>query len=325
MKTKLFLSSLLTLCIGSFASSSQTFDKVWMDYGNSEFYGSIINIASQDASGSTLFYDYTSDSPAVPLPTGAANQTAFKYVKASTVATSGFPSFTVQLNGNLDDTAVTATIDINVKVTLYIVADPDGSTGVDLSAMTNNGSDMKFTLQLKDSDGVASTRTSARPLGATIDFNTGWQELDFKVQIRTQDATNLNQYDQATLLLGNTALDGVSGLKFYTDGTNFLDEDVSIYVSSIVSDTALDANGVVLSTNNDINKAESLLFYPNPVEDKIFLSDNVESVKIFNTIGSLVKESNVKQIDISSFSKGVYLIDMESENGQKTVKRFVKK
>ncbi|WP_158977232.1 T9SS type A sorting domain-containing protein [Cellulophaga sp. L1A9] len=318
MKTKLFLSSLLTLCIGSFTASSQTFDKVWMDYGNSEYYGAVISIASQDEPGSSLFYDYTSDSPAVPLPTGAANQTAFKYVKASTVATSETPSFTVQLNGDLDDAEVTATIDINVKVSVYIVADPDASTGVDLAGLvTSTGADMRFTLQLKDSDGVASTRTSARPLGAKIDFNTGWQELDFKVQIRTQDATNLNQYDQATLVLGSTTTKPGGTLKYYTDGTNFLEEDVSIYVSSIVSDTALDAT--VLSTNNDINKTESLLFYPNPAEGKIFLSNNVESVKIFNTIGSLVKESNVKQIDISSFSKGVYLIEMESENGKKTV------
>ena len=326
MKTKLFLSSLLTLCIGSFTASSQTFDQTWMDYGNSEYYGSVINIASQDEPGSSLSYDYTSDSPAVPAPTGAANQTAFKYVKASTVTTSGTPSFTVQLNGNLDDAEVTATIDINVKVSVYIVADPDASTGVDLAGLvTSTGADMRFTLQLKDSEGVAKTRTSARPLGAKIDFSTGWQELDFKVQIRTQDATNLNQYDQATLVLGSTTTKPGGTLKYYTDGTNFLEEDVSIYVSSILSDTALDANSVVLSTNNYINKAESLLFYPNPADDKIFLSDDVESVKIFNTIGSLVKESNVKQIDISSFSKGVYIIKMEAGNGVKTVKRFVKK
>ncbi|WP_139957548.1 T9SS type A sorting domain-containing protein [Flavicella sediminum] len=325
MKTKLLLSGLLTLCMSAFTTTSAqvTYNQVWVDYGNSEYYGAVSTMASQDTPGSTEYYDYTSDSPAVSLPTGAASKTAFKYVKASTGATSGFPSFTVQLNGNLDDAAVTATIDINVKITLYIVADPDASTGVDLSALTNNGADMKFTLQLKDSDGNASTRTSARPLGATIDFNTGWQELDFKVQIRTQDATNLNQYDQAILLLGNTTLDPVSGLKFYTDGTNFLNEDVSIYVSSIVSDTALDAT--ILATNDNIDKAEALLFYPNPAEDKIFLSDNVESVKIFNTVGALVMESNTNKLDVSSLYKGVYVAEMKVENGVKSVKRFIKK
>lgn len=235
-KTKLFLSTMLIVLLGSIAATAQTYNQVWIDYGNSVFNMTLDEVIRPDRSVSTDNYDFSSDSPAVPLAPGAANKNAFRYVRSSS-SKSSFPNFKYQINGGLKSEVLdTDNVVVKIKVAFYIVADADGSSGVNLAGLkTSKGKDLRFILQLIDSDGVAKTTASIRPRNSAVDFNTGWQELEFLITVRPRHATNLNQYDQFKIVLGSTAEDPSTGLKLFTDGANFLNEDVYFYIDSVKS------------------------------------------------------------------------------------------
>lgn len=68
--------------------------------------------------------------------------------------------------------------------------------------------------------------------------------------------------------------------------------------------------------------------YPNPVEDRLFISskENIQSAEIFNLLGKKVLSLNnfENSINVSSLSKSVYILKLTSDQGVST-KRFVKK
>ncbi len=77
---------------------------------------------------------------------------------------------------------------------------------------------------------------------------------------------------------------------------------------------------------------ESAVFvYPNPAKDKLHLSttnptENLK-VKIFNIEGKLLsnlKLENQTVIDVSNLTSGMYFLNIEDENGNTTIKKFLK-
>ncbi len=66
--------------------------------------------------------------------------------------------------------------------------------------------------------------------------------------------------------------------------------------------------------------------YPNPTSSilNIRLSQDVKKATIYNLSGQRLLISKNKSIDVSNLSQGVYLIQVESENGVKQTKRFIK-
>ena len=83
---------------------------------------------------------------------------------------------------------------------------------------------------------------------------------------------------------------------------------------------------------SDFQKNEFQL-YPNPVGDKLFINatkstPNLE-MKIFNIQGKLLTGENVKNenpasIDVSNLKSGIYFLNIEDENGNFEVKKFIK-
>jgi hypothetical protein len=73
--------------------------------------------------------------------------------------------------------------------------------------------------------------------------------------------------------------------------------------------------------------------YPNPAKDKLFISAanparNIK-VKIFNTAGKLLsiqklELENQSSINVSYLKSGIYFLNIEDENGNTEVKKFVK-
>jgi hypothetical protein len=106
--------------------------------------------------------------------------------------------------------------------------------------------------------------------------------------------------------------------------------------------TATDANGntsefgvnvsYTLSVTQFENEINSFKLYPNPVSDRLFLQSPVSesfSLQIINTLGQEVfsKKNNVSsvELDVSTLSKGLYFLNITSENGTAKTIKFIKK
>jgi hypothetical protein len=66
--------------------------------------------------------------------------------------------------------------------------------------------------------------------------------------------------------------------------------------------------------------------YPNPVKNKLYISgdSNNYNIKVYSLLGQIViADYNVNEVDVSSLTKGVYLIMISNENST-TTKRFIK-
>jgi len=85
-------------------------------------------------------------------------------------------------------------------------------------------------------------------------------------------------------------------------------------------------DGTVLSVSDNELMPEIEL-YPNPVQDNLNLNtnSNISAVALYNTLGKKVYEdlafdNNNKQIDMSQFERGVYLLKVMSDNVPQTFK-----
>ncbi|TXD54043.1 MULTISPECIES: DM13 domain-containing protein [unclassified Polaribacter] len=81
--------------------------------------------------------------------------------------------------------------------------------------------------------------------------------------------------------------------------------------------------------DNDTFKIDKISFYPNPAKDKIhFLNMNTSSaeIRIFNVLGKQVfhQKNNTKTtLNISNFSRGIYLVKINMEGKSKTQKLVI--
>jgi hypothetical protein len=84
-----------------------------------------------------------------------------------------------------------------------------------------------------------------------------------------------------------------------------------------------------LSINNIDNKLKQISLYPNPTNNTIRLTNfsylNNTSIKVFNLIGKEVLSipNSLEIINVSSLEKGIYILNIKSENATKNIK-FIK-
>ena len=80
------------------------------------------------------------------------------------------------------------------------------------------------------------------------------------------------------------------------------------------------------SAINDLqNIGGNVMLFPNPAQNmlNIVTEGEIEDVTIFNVLGQKVMHANTNQIDITSLSKGMYIINITTDEGM-TTKKFVK-
>ena len=88
------------------------------------------------------------------------------------------------------------------------------------------------------------------------------------------------------------------------------------------------------ASTNIIESESFLKLYPNPANELIQYEFDIEEmdkgiIKIYSILGSVLEEINVNHkiskgsIDISSFSKGVYLFELNIDGKHKIIKQFV--
>lgn len=88
----------------------------------------------------------------------------------------------------------------------------------------------------------------------------------------------------------------------------------------------------VVTLVNMIPKTNAWCIYPNPANDRFFVSgvsDNLQRVSIHNLLGQNVllfeNHSLTEVIDISELNKGVYCVSLLDANGHNTIIRLIKK
>lgn len=78
--------------------------------------------------------------------------------------------------------------------------------------------------------------------------------------------------------------------------------------------------------NNHVREFTTI--YPNPALNKITIAspDKIKNYQITSILGNIVKQGNYNDsdIDISELAKSTYFISIETENGNKIVKQFIK-
>ena len=75
------------------------------------------------------------------------------------------------------------------------------------------------------------------------------------------------------------------------------------------------ANGITLFTNS-LNKLE-VKIYPNPVTTGVHIITDFDiHVTVYNSVGQKILSSNKKNIDLSQFSNGAYIMEVKNESTQ---------
>lgn len=77
-----------------------------------------------------------------------------------------------------------------------------------------------------------------------------------------------------------------------------------------------------LNTGDLAFKIEKVKIYPNPVDDYLNLSKEMEKVVIRNRLGQIVRQAeNTKRIHVSSLPKGLYIVSFQNGERLKMMKR----
>jgi aminopeptidase N len=107
-----------------------------------------------------------------------------------------------------------------------------------------------------------------------------------------------------------------------TDQQNFM-ETVGFEVQSVLFDPESDLisrNNSVLLGLDDLEIANSLLVYPNPTSEVLFidkpLSLDISEVKIFNPLGQLINQLSFNSaLDTSTWTSGLFFIQFQTKDG----------
>jgi uncharacterized repeat protein (TIGR01451 family) len=80
---------------------------------------------------------------------------------------------------------------------------------------------------------------------------------------------------------------------------------------------------------SEVSTSDSYTIYPNPAKAVLTISSQtkIETIRVFNTLGKLIKEMKLdtyhQELTISGFESGIYFIEIQSAN-KKATKKFIK-
>ena len=164
--------------------------------------------------------------------------------------------------------------------------------------------------------------------------------------------SSLTNISAAITLTNNTSLTDISGLNNINinnlTGVN-INSNIQLatcevdwlcdYLSTTSPNTIISGNATGCESETAVNTAcaalstsvfdlASMSLYPNPT-DAIFSivvpNEVVKQVRIFDVTGKMLLDSQQTTINVSSFSSGIYMINIETESGKIGVSKLIKK
>lgn len=136
---------------------------------------------------------------------------------------------------------------------------------------------------------------------------------------------NLNDYAASLGIATNGVTMGLplaisqDGKKIAGSGTNASGQMIAFYLDT----------SEFLSVNDAVKEKNSIGIYPNPVADILYFkgTGKIENAEIYNMVGQRVKSFNAVegQIDVSSLSKGDYILQYSVKGSKKETYKLIKK
>lgn len=103
------------------------------------------------------------------------------------------------------------------------------------------------------------------------------------------------------------------------------DDDTLYFYGVNAKQKGLFALNYDILSNNDFSKNEKVNFYPNPVKTDVNFLEKMSEVKIMDLNGKiLILEQNVSKLTLEHLTKGIYLIELNSQNQGKSIQKIIK-
>ena len=113
-----------------------------------------------------------------------------------------------------------------------------------------------------------------------------------------------------------------SGLAGRTVRVAFRHHDITNMYWLLIDDVRITAGNTAGIEETGVAKVD---FYPNPVTDKLYISEEVHEVSVLDVNGrTIMSETNTRVIDMSNLANGVYIVRVVTNDGIAT-KKIVKK
>ncbi|WP_405567488.1 T9SS type A sorting domain-containing protein [Polaribacter sp. Asnod6-C07] len=104
------------------------------------------------------------------------------------------------------------------------------------------------------------------------------------------------------------------------------------FINKILSESSDDSKITYNYNENTANTKDITLVdfevYPNPATSLLTIKDNsftIKKIELYNVLGKKVLSTNINKINIENLVNGVYLMKLETEEGNIVTKRIVKK
>lgn len=149
---------------------------------------------------------------------------------------------------------------------------------------------------------------------------------------------NPNAIADYELFAGSTQgnIDGdISVAKFHTpNGILFNDAEDTMYITDFGTKNLRIISGIVLSNDDFISKKSEVKIYPNPSKNQLNVQFNTSenyTIRVFDSLGKemfLLKSNSfqekvIETIDVSSWSKGIYFVEVNAGKNSET-KKFIR-
>ena len=150
-----------------------------------------------------------------------------------------------------------------------------------------------------------------------VDTNGDWMD-EINIDLYPYDAGTDSGVDYTSANADTNPQEPISSLQGVTPFSN-----------EIIGTLTISLESVILG-NNDTASNQTVLF-PNPTNDKVTISgaSKLENIAIYNVLGAEVFQlkninSNSTEIDLTDLRSGIYLVKVESDTNNESVRRLVK-
>lgn len=205
-----------------------------------------------------------------------------------------------------------------------------GNNLKDLSALTGK----KITLISKTTGKKKEVETKTLVLETLILSNNDFETLNLEELsgLKIIDVSNNPNLGTISLKNGNNAnITSFNSLNSTALSCIIVDDKNANYLSNWTKELSskyvaskADCRSSVLSIENNILK-ESVKLYPNPVSNflNVETSIQLDSIEIYNSVGKRIIKTTKSKIDLSNYTRGVYLIKIIAEN-KVVMKKIIK-